>query len=61
MLSAMVAVENIMKGVTSKDNLWTLNTEQQYHEQELTSVENLAEAYLEENSEGDFKQDVPTR
>ena len=54
MLSAMVAVENIMKGVTSKDNLWTLNTEQQYHEQELTSVEDLAEAYLEEDGEGDL-------
>jgi hypothetical protein len=51
MLSAMVAVENIMNGVTSKDNLWTLNTEQQYHEQQLTSVENLADAYIEETSE----------
>jgi protoporphyrinogen oxidase len=51
MLSAMVAVENIINGVTSKDNLWTLNTEQQYHEQQLTSVENLADAYIEETNE----------
>ena len=32
MLTAMVAVENILKGVTSKQNLWEINTEQEYHE-----------------------------
>ncbi len=33
MLTAMVAVENIMHNVTSKDNLWAVNTEQEYHEE----------------------------
>jgi protoporphyrinogen oxidase len=33
MLSAIIAVENIINNVKSKDNLWKLNTEQQYHEQ----------------------------
>jgi hypothetical protein len=61
MLSAMVAVENIINGVTSKDNLWTLNTEQQYHEQELTSVEELAEGYLQENVGGGLGQDTDTQ
>jgi protoporphyrinogen oxidase len=32
MLTAMVAVENIIHGVTSKQNLWEINTEQEYHE-----------------------------
>jgi protoporphyrinogen oxidase len=33
MLTAMMAVENILAGVTSKENLWEVNTEQEYHEQ----------------------------
>lgn len=33
MLTAMVAVENITKGITSKDNIWRVNTEEEYHEQ----------------------------
>lgn len=32
MLTAMVAVDNIAEGVTSKANLWEINTEQEYHE-----------------------------
>ncbi|MCF0199024.1 MAG: NAD(P)/FAD-dependent oxidoreductase [Bacteroidaceae bacterium] len=32
MLSAMEAVKNIKNGVTSKDNLWSVNTENEYHE-----------------------------
>ena len=31
-LSAMTAVENIKAGILSKDNIWAVNTEQQYHE-----------------------------
>jgi protoporphyrinogen oxidase len=57
MLSAMVAVENIMNGVTSKDNLWTLNTEQQYHEQEPTSVESLRGVCAEGASEAALGRD----
>lgn len=33
MLTAMVAVDNIVAGITSKDNLWSINTEQEYHEE----------------------------
>jgi len=33
MLTAMTAVENIVNGVTSKDNLWSINTEGEYHEE----------------------------
>lgn len=33
MLSAMVAVENIVNGVQSKDNIWAVNTEEEYHEE----------------------------
>jgi protoporphyrinogen oxidase len=32
MLTAIQAVENIQKGITSKDNIWSINTEQEYHE-----------------------------
>lgn len=32
MFTAMVAVENIINKVTSKDNIWTVNVEQDYHE-----------------------------
>ncbi len=32
MLTAMVSVENIINGVTSKSNIWAINTEQEYHE-----------------------------
>jgi protoporphyrinogen oxidase len=33
MLTAMTAVENIVNGVTSKDNIWAINTETEYHEE----------------------------
>ena len=33
MLTAMVAVDNILAGITDKSNLWEVNTEQEYHEQ----------------------------
>ncbi|MEN6431612.1 MAG: NAD(P)/FAD-dependent oxidoreductase [Smithella sp.] len=32
MLTAMIAVENIVKGITSKENIWAINTEEEYHE-----------------------------
>jgi protoporphyrinogen oxidase len=32
MLSAMVSVENIISGRTEKDNIWQINTEEEYHE-----------------------------
>jgi protoporphyrinogen oxidase len=33
MLTAMVAVDNIVAGIQSKENIWTINTEQEYHEE----------------------------
>ncbi len=33
MLTAMTAVENIMRGITTKDNLWDVNVEKEYHEE----------------------------
>lgn len=33
MLTAMEAVDNILKGLTSKDNIWNVNTEKEYHEE----------------------------
>ena len=32
MLSAITAVENIINGVTNKQNIWDINTEEEYHE-----------------------------
>ena len=32
MLTAMTAVDNIVNGVTTKDNIWSINTEMEYHE-----------------------------
>jgi hypothetical protein len=37
MLTAMMAVENILSGEKSKQNLWDVNTEQEYHEQKTES------------------------
>jgi protoporphyrinogen oxidase len=37
MLTAMVAVENIACGQTNKDNLWSINTETDYHEEKSSS------------------------
>jgi len=55
MLSAMVAVENIMNNVKSKDNLWELNTEQQYHEQKLTSTESSTKALVGKETQAVIK------
>ncbi len=32
MLTAMTAVDNIIAGISTKDNIWQVNTEQEYHE-----------------------------
>jgi protoporphyrinogen oxidase len=51
MLTAMVAVDNILAGETGKANLWAINTEQEYHEEEAKAGE-TAEV-TEENPEFD--------
>jgi protoporphyrinogen oxidase len=48
MLTAMTAVENIVEGIKSKDNIWQVNSEEDYHETKITAVENLTEAYAAE-------------
>ncbi len=44
MLTAMTALDNIVNGITAKDNIWVVNTEMEYHEETTTllSTENLA-------------------
>jgi protoporphyrinogen oxidase len=34
MLTAMTAVDNIIAGIEDKDNVWSINTEMEYHEEE---------------------------
>ena len=36
MLTAMMAVDNIIAGKTDKTNLWEVNTEMDYHEEKTT-------------------------
>jgi protoporphyrinogen oxidase len=35
MLTAMTAVDNILAGVRDKENVWSINTEMEYHEEEV--------------------------
>ena len=44
MLTAMLAVENIIAGVTDKANLWDVNTEQEYHEESKCEVSGNGQA-----------------
>jgi len=32
MLTAMIAVDNLVEGRTDKSNIWAVNTEEDYHE-----------------------------
>jgi hypothetical protein len=43
MLTAMVSVDNICAGVVTKENIWSINTEQEYHE-EKKSAELVSES-----------------
>lgn len=38
MLTAMIAVDNILEGIRDKSNLWEINTEQEYHEEKSDST-----------------------
>jgi protoporphyrinogen oxidase len=42
MLTAMQAVENAIQGVTGKENIWSINTEQDYHEQKAPAEQGAA-------------------
>jgi hypothetical protein len=35
MLTAMTAVDNIIAGIRDKENVWSINTEMEYHEEEV--------------------------
>jgi protoporphyrinogen oxidase len=48
MLTAMTAVDNIIAGVRSRDNLWALNTEQEYHEEKASEQPPTEERAAEE-------------
>lgn len=37
MLAAMTAVDNIIAGITTKDNIWAVNTEMEYHEEKSST------------------------
>ncbi len=43
MLTAMTAVDNIKAHIRSRDNLWALNTEQEYHEEKWEATEQKPE------------------
>ena len=36
MLTAMTAVENIVRGTPTKDNIWEVNAEKEYHEEKAS-------------------------
>ena len=44
MLTAMVAVDNICNGITDKSNIWAINTEQEYHEEQPQAARPKANA-----------------
>ncbi len=51
MLTAMVSVDNILAGVTTKENIWAINTEQEYHEEKRTPVDTQEETRQEPSAE----------
>jgi protoporphyrinogen oxidase len=44
MLTAMTAVDNIIGGVRDKNNVWSINTEMEYHEEETKDEERASSA-----------------
>lgn len=48
MLTAMVAVDNIAAGITGKENIWSINTEQEYHEVKKEDVSATQSIYEKE-------------
>jgi protoporphyrinogen oxidase len=51
MLTAMLAVENILSGRRDKHNLWEVNTEQEYHEEKNTPAATPAPATAQDQPE----------
>ena len=46
MLTAMTAVDNIVAGIKEKQNLWSINTEMEYHEEKADENIRLASSFL---------------
>jgi len=46
MLTAMVAVDNICANVLTKENIWEINTEQEYHEEKKAEDEKIGKEHL---------------
>ena len=46
MLTAMVAVENIVSGIKTKDNIWAVNLDEEYLEEKNGSIEKSSEDSL---------------
>jgi hypothetical protein len=46
MLTAMTAVDNIVAGIKEKQNLWSINTEMEYHEEKADENPPAASSYL---------------
>jgi protoporphyrinogen oxidase len=49
MLTAMVSVDNICAGIAEKTNIWSINTEQEYHEEKVTE-NSIAAGTIGENN-----------
>ena len=45
MLTAMVAVDNICADIANKENIWTINTEREYHEEKKTKYSPKPKVY----------------
>ncbi len=58
MLTAMVAVDNITAGVVEKANLWSINTEQEYHEELKAQTQQKEKNIEQEVAPVDFKSYV---
>jgi protoporphyrinogen oxidase len=58
MLTAMMAVDNILGGIKSKQNLWEVNTEQEYHEQKTRVPDERTEAAPIETAKPEFNQGI---
>lgn len=53
MLTAMTAVDNIVGGIAGKNNLWSINTEKEYHEEKSSDG-------FETRTEGEARQNSAT-
>ncbi|MCS3800885.1 NAD(P)/FAD-dependent oxidoreductase [Niastella sp. OAS944] len=60
MLTAMVSVDNIAAGITSKENIWEINTEQEYHEETKLLSKGKAQVVSEYHAQVTALRPAPT-